>query len=79
MDCTYELLDCGLFTEIHAEGVKDMIKQNKMCYRKPNKMLKSAIFVLNPREKTQWKVWDFSGNSMHLEYNLVLNAKLEII
>ena len=56
-----------------------MIKQNKMCYRKPNKMLDGAIFVLNPREKTQWKVWDFSGNSMHLEYNLVLNAKLELI
>ena len=28
-----------------------MIKQNKMCYRKPNKMLDGAIFVLNPREK----------------------------
>ncbi len=78
--CTYELLDCGLFTQIHSEEkIKDMVIRNQDCYRKPNKMLDGAIFVLNPREKTQWKVWDFSGNSMHLEYNLVLNAKLELI
>ena len=56
-----------------------MVIRNQDCSRKPNKMLDGAIFVLNPREKTQWKVWDFSGNSMHLEYNLVLNAKLELI
>ena len=43
------------------------------------KMLKNPVFVMNPREHTKYKVWDLSGNSMHLEYNLVVNERIKLL
>jgi len=78
--CSYDLKECGLFAELHSEkSIIDMINDNRGCWRTPHTVLSNPIFVLNPREHTKYKVWDFSGNSMHLEYNLVVNERVKLL
>ena len=78
--CSYDLKECGLFSEVHKDHkVLDMLEKNKKCRRVPMKMLKNPVFVMNPREHTKYKVWDLSGNSMHLEYNLVVNERIKLL